>query len=139
MAKMIILHDSSNSLTQVKVEGELEHQNILPVLRDCYSEGASKNFVWDFTEGNLREITADELRKLARIAKTYGPESEAGKTALVMDKRANFGVGRMFEVYAESEGLDYEIRTFYQLGEAYQWFGLSEGSITFDQENTVSL
>lgn len=121
----------------MEVGGELEHNDILPVLQDCYQEKPSQFFIWDFSKGNLREITADELRKLAHVAQEYGPSQIEGKTALVMEKRANFGVGRRFEVYAESQGLPYEIRTFYSEEEALEWLDLKDKVLHFDSKEEV--
>ena len=137
MSTITISHDYSNSLTHVEVVGELDHHDVLPVLRDCYEEKSSSLFIWDFSKGNLKEITADDLRKLAHIAQEFGPNQITGKTALVMEKRANFGVGRMFEVYAESQGLPYEIRTFYTEEKALEWLDLKNAVLHFDRRKKV--
>jgi hypothetical protein len=71
----------------------------------------------DATRANLASVTGEALRLIA--ARTSG--GRVGRTALVADKDAVYGVLRMFQAYSERV----ECRVFRQRSEALAW--LAEG------------
>jgi len=52
-----------------------------------------------------------------------------GKTAIVVNETLKFGLVRMYETFAEREGIATETRPFYDLAEAAQWLGDSIANI----------
>jgi hypothetical protein len=66
------------------------------------------------------DLTADQIRMLAGW-KLYSPTS---KRAFLASAPHVFGVGRMWEAYAEFSHNTTQIRVFYELASALEWIGL---------------
>jgi hypothetical protein len=84
------------------------------------------DFNVDFNEFvDLRAVTGfdlsgDQVRMLARW-KLYSPKSR--RAFLASDPHV-FGVGRMWEAYAEFSHATSQIQVFYELAPALEWLGL---------------
>jgi hypothetical protein len=64
-------------------------------------------------------LTADEIRRLVKRARSLAAEQRLGPTALVVDNDVSYGMGRMYAIL--SEDFDPEFGVFRDLGQAAAW------------------
>ncbi len=72
----------------------------------------------------MSKITSDEFRKITKEVKNRSNKRAGGKTAFVSTKDIGFGLGRMFEILAEIEGIQFEYKNFKSITEAKEWLGV---------------
>ena len=75
--------------------------------------------LWDYRESSLVNFNSDSLKILATKVGPY-LERAAARVALVAGSDVDFGVLRMWEVYAE-DGAPRTRRVFRTMDEAYAW------------------
>jgi len=81
-------------------------------------EGVNRR-LWDVR--NVRETpeTTDELREAAALVTRLRDLFQGGRVAIVVSTDLYFGLARMFQVFAENSGIDYQI--FREIDEARDW------------------
>ena len=124
MANIEITIEQENDLTIFTVEGELTANEIIKYSSKFYDKKPTKKILWDATKGSVSKITSGEFRKIAKEMKKFTKKREGGKTALVGSFDADFGLARMYEVYAESEELPVSYGIFRDIDEAKEWLNL---------------
>ena len=77
-----------------------------------------KAVVWDFREGEF-DLSAEEIRGIARYVLDHQPKESPAKVAFVVKRDVDFGMARMFEVYRDQPGT--EFRVFRNCEEALNW------------------
>ncbi len=90
-----------------------------------YAGKVTKYTLWDFTQSTSSVITNSDLRNIIKITKKYAELRRGGKTALVFNKLLDFGLGRMFETFAQIEDMPFELRSFRNMEKALEWLGIS--------------
>ena len=73
------------------LDGLLEHEEWQP--------GAS--FLMDHTGLNSNPLSTNEMKAIAKICESRGPELGASKCALLVTSDLEFGLARMWDVYVE--------------------------------------
>ena len=120
MAKIDIYPDSQNDLTVYTVHGELTAEEIIKTI----PQYSTRLILWDAREGTLGQISTDELRKISKTAQALNNKRIEGKTAFVGKKDIDYGIGRMYEAFADLEGLPFEYSTFKSMEDAKHWLGI---------------
>lgn len=79
---------------------------------------------FDFRDVNLKDATAFELRKLIRARLELSNASEQAPSAFLVGDDVSFGMMRMYNTYAELEGLreEYLSCVTEDVDEAVTWF-----------------
>jgi hypothetical protein len=121
MANIKIDIEPENGITIFTVEGDLTADEILDYSLRFYDKNPTRLVLWDATRGTLNKVTGSDLRDIANAMKEHTRKREGGKTALVGQHGLNFGIARMYAVYAEIEGLAVSYRAFRDTGEAMKW------------------
>ncbi len=81
--------------------------------------------LWDLREANFTDLETSTLRQIAEFIKLkYAPHYSDHKAALVASKNLEYGLCRVYAVYANILPID--IRVFRTLEDAYGWFGISQ-------------
>jgi hypothetical protein len=79
--------------------------------------------VWDLRRGSLKPFRGDSIQSMVEfVAKRLAVRGH-GKGALVVSQQVNYGIGRMFEAYADQ--VPAELRVFQDFDEAMGWVGAS--------------
>lgn len=124
MATIEIMIDTDKDLTVFEVRGDLTAEEIMRYSSEYYQTRPTKLVLWDCSSGSVKNITSKEFRQIAEKMKKIAEKRVGGKTAFVGDVTADFGMGRMYEAFAEIEGLPVEYRTFKNLEDARKWLGV---------------
>ena len=120
MATIDVSIDSQNDVTVFTVRGELTADDILKTI----GEYSTTLILWDAMDGSVSNISAEDFRKISRIVKTTTKKSSRGKTAFVGRQEIDFGLGRMYEAFANIANLPIEYKTFKNVDEAKDWLGI---------------
>lgn len=113
-----------SGLTINIAKGEIKLEDLLNWISSYYSGITTKYILWDFNEADLSNITTEEIRKIAKEVKKKSDIRAGGKTALVFNGDLDFGLGRMYEAFAEIEGIKFESMSFQNIAEARKWLGV---------------
>jgi hypothetical protein len=116
--------DMSLNLTINIAEGIILIDDLSAWVTEYYGGTVTEFVLWDFTEADLSKITTGEFIKLVELVKNKSNLREGGKTPLVFKKDSGFGLGRMFEVYSELEGMKFEFMSFRSMKKARKWLGV---------------
>lgn len=116
----------SNNLTTHVVKGNVRSLDIIPKVKAFLSGTPTKFVIWDFTEGSIASIYAEDIELMARTLKKLAEARKDGKTALVFSDNLSYGIGRMFEAYFSMEKMPVEFQSFHSLKEARQWLGIKD-------------
>ncbi|MBT8449987.1 MAG: hypothetical protein KJO69_09870 [Gammaproteobacteria bacterium] len=74
--------------------------------------------IWDVTELDFSQITADFQRELILIRKSF-PERHPARIAVVVPDQLGFGMARMYEMLSMDVGDN--LKVFYDFAEAEEW------------------
>ena len=108
-----VIHIAAGELSVEKIRtafaARLEHPDYRPGMK----------VLWDCSKATLSSMSADEIWELAEFNNRRADTRGMGKSAIVVSKDGDFGVGRMFEFYAC--GLPWETAVFRDLESAMRW------------------
>jgi len=109
----LVIHIAAGELSAEKIktafEARLENPDYRPGMK----------VLWDCSRATLSSISADEVWDLAELNTRRANIRGLGKSAIVVSKDVDFGVGRMFEFYAC--GLPWQTAVFRDLESAMHW------------------
>ncbi|GEM_PF-3078820 len=78
--------------------------------------------LFDLRDVGSFSIGYDGVQDVTEFVKSTGERFSRGKVAYVASRDMPYGIGRIFEVFAES--VDIELKAFRNLGDACDWLGL---------------
>jgi len=110
--------DRSAGIWVVTVGERLTLEDVSEIAATTDWEGVNRR-LWDVR--NVRETpeTTDELREAAALVTRLRDLFQGGRVAIVVSTDLYFGLARMFQVFAENSGIDYQI--FREIDEARDW------------------
>lgn len=120
---MEISFDQDRGVCYLRLAGQPDKQEILAafdaaVTDERYSSGMGR--LWDFRNADLSLLNAGTIAAMAEHPMQYPSGINDVKVAFVASRALEFGLSRMFEVFASSAG-DTKVRVFYSLDEAESW------------------
>ncbi|HUI93387.1 MAG TPA: hypothetical protein VLX68_14160 [Chitinivibrionales bacterium] len=116
----VIVNKECNLTTYVS-KGVLAFDGIRDAIAAFYEGAPTLHIIWNLTEADLSNLSGDEVRDLAKTAKSHYRSREGGKTALVASSDADYGLARMYEVFTEFAKLPASVKVFRTMEEAQQW------------------
>ena len=118
------LTDQARGLTTHKVMGDILSIKFLPVL-ELLAQTATRLVLWDLrTADYISSISSDSTEDIVKHLKDI-PVTPGGRVAFVFSSQSDYGIGRMYETYARTEDLTFEVAVFLSMEEAEAWLGLS--------------
>ncbi|RPJ07110.1 MAG: hypothetical protein EHM37_18490 [Deltaproteobacteria bacterium] len=120
MPVVIEKHPALN-LTIFKATGSVPFSEQRQVLTSFYEGSPTSNVIWDFTRATDVTISNSELRAIIQYTKEHAARRQAGRTALVVNTKLQYGLARMTSTFAEIEQTPWPIMVFEQLDEALTW------------------
>lgn len=124
MGSIVTNIDVSLQLTINTVKGHLLIAELLNWVSDYYSGTVTRFILWDLTEANLSKISTEEFRNIVQEVKKKSETRTSGKTAFVVKRDFEFGIGRMIETFGEIEKVNFENRSFRSMADAKKWLGV---------------
>jgi hypothetical protein len=116
--------DMPLGLTENVAKGVIKLEDILNWVSNYYSGTVTQLMSWDLTEADLSEITITELKEIVAVVKKKYYLRQNGKTAIVSNGAIEYGIGRIFQGFAETEGIEFEYKVFRKMSEAKEWLGV---------------
>lgn len=113
--------DDEKGLTTHVVKGPISEAEMYRALEAFYRGEPTRLTLWDLSQSELVHITREMLRQFIRRAAKLGAARKGGRTAIVAPEDAQYGLGRMSEVYAEIEGAPFSLRVFRSREDALAW------------------
>ncbi len=122
--------DEERGLAVQEIHGDLSTDEILKAQHELYVERAfdpAKPCLWDATEGNVAAaMTGREMQTAASRGSALWDRMAGGRTAILVARESDFGMGRMYELMASD--MPRELKVFRDRDEALAWlFGKATG------------
>jgi len=121
MGNFEISVDADTQLSIAVFHGMISANDIISAQEQFYSKSPTLNILVDFSQIEAFDVTPEMLTQMLNVAKKNGKPRIGGKTALLFSKDSFFGMGRMYDIKAELEGLPFLVRTFRSKDEALAW------------------
>jgi hypothetical protein len=118
--------DRDGNLTIFTVTGEIDHEQIIEELRKFYASDFTNNVLWDFTGANSIKLQAAHLKQIISVAKEHAHLREGGRTAFLISRDLELGMGQMYKAIAEIRGHPIRHFTSRCVDEAKKWLQSGE-------------
>ena len=113
--------DESADWTDVKATGTLGMQELMEFMAEIYSGNVTTRILLDFREADISVVSSDELMDIAKAVSEKLAGAPQGRSAIVVSSDPEYGIGRMFESYAQIAKIGREYRSFRDMSEARAW------------------
>jgi hypothetical protein len=124
MGKIKIDINESENLTIITVTGTIAYDDIVQGIEDFYEGKTTPFLIWDASNTDPRHISSQDIEQFVDIVRKYADTRKGGKTAFVSPKDLAFGISRVFTAISEMKNMPIEFRSFRNLDEAKEWFGI---------------
>ena len=114
-------------LTIFTATGIVPFSEQMKILRSFYHGSPTRNVIWDFTQAEEVKISSTELQTIVQYTKAHSAQRPGGRTALVVDTKFKYGLGRMASTFAEIEATPWDMEVFDHLDQAMAWISGSTG------------
>jgi hypothetical protein len=115
--------DPDTGMRQHAVTGDLTFDGLMSALAGIYADPAfrpEQNSLWDLRETRATEISVTDLRRIVDLVRENWGTTGAPKSALVVSSDLDFGMGRMYEAFLDSD-MGSQVRVFRDIDEARNW------------------
>ena len=110
-----------NKIIINSVVGEVNFDKIAEYISENIESWISKPVIWDMSKADLSTVPSDQLRSFLQKMQSLSKKKSGEKTAIVAPQDMEYGMMRMFEIFAENESFEMELRVFRTIEEAKQW------------------
>ena len=115
--------DETMDMAVQEIRGDLTADEVLKAQHELYVElgfDPAKPCLWDATEGNVAgAMTGGDMQGAARRSSALWERMAGGRTAILVARESDFGMGRMYEQLAA--GMPRELGVFRDREEALVW------------------
>jgi len=117
--------DKEYQLTVHIFSGVVRAQDLMDAVKKLYESELTPHHLWDLTAADLSSLQGMDLDDLAKLAKQSAPDRKGGRTAIVSSSDLGFGLGRVYQAYAEYSQQRVEIKIFHARDEAEAWIKMA--------------
>jgi len=113
--------DINEDYVKITYTGKISIENIKKAIEELHENPKRRskmNSLWDLRNTDLKDVKSRDLKELAYFISNK-KEKISSKIAIVVGKDVDFGVARMWEVYAEI--VPRERKVFRNMDEAIIW------------------
>ena len=111
----------SDDLTEHIVTGVVTDKEMFDCESEFYDNGPTNLQIWDLSAAILTNITIEGMRQFVARSSGLGKVRSGGRTALVVQSKLQYGLGRMAESFGDFESLPFTFRLFRNRSEAITW------------------
>lgn len=112
-------------LTVYETQGPMTVADVSDTVTNCLTDNPTQLVIWDIRAASFSGVTADDLRNVVIKARPLADSRAGGKTAIVCAGGAEFGLARLFQIYAELYEAPIDIKVFETMDNAIDWLGLN--------------
>ena len=123
MIESVVVEEQN--LTIITGTGKLTKDELVQAIQSFYQGTPTINVLWNLLEADVSNIISDEVSDLANFVKSIAHSRPDGKTALVATWDATFGMGRMYQTWADVSEQTSHVNVFRTIDEAHSWMGLA--------------
>ena len=117
--------EAENDLTVVTVAGEVDAEQVLGQVISFLSGEPTQLVLWDFREGSLAGLSSADLQLLIERGAPFADSRKGGRTAIVCSKEVDYGLSRMFQIFASLRYVPFEVQVFRSTQEARKWLSVN--------------
>lgn len=115
-----ILYEAQNDVVILRVVGGVTFAEILEAMRQYFPK-VTRHLIWDYTDGNLDNVTADDFKSVPEISSKYFSNRKSGKTAFACPSDNVYGMFRMYTAFADMKNMPYEYGVLRSFEDALNW------------------
>lgn len=115
------IRDDSTQITEHIAMGTIIDDEMFASQKEFLEHDPTKLELWDMTGSDLSKITITGMRQFMNRAVQLGEARRGGKTAVVVQSKLQYGIGRIAEAFAEFLNFPFDFRLFNQRDEAISW------------------
>ena len=116
-------HELSPRCTIHTVEGPVTSGDIARVIAMYAHDPPELLMIWDFRQADTSPILTQDIQRLVDLVSRCTEFWEGGKIAGVFSQDVGYGLGRMFQSFAERKPISGEFQCFRDMREAQEWLG----------------
>jgi len=105
------------SVVEFIMEGVCDIEEVLHIIGSQYCN-ISKGVLWNFTNGSNANLSPDDMNRIAQMVKKHAIHK---KTAYVGSADLEFGLLRMYEIYALIQSVPPVMKVFRDRTDAIKW------------------
>jgi hypothetical protein len=121
-----INYEKVDDIVVLRVIGAVTFTQITDAMNQ-YFPLISKHLIWDYTEGDLENVSPLDFSKVPDISKKlFTNRLHGGRTAFVCPADYLYGMFRMYTAYADIQAMPYEYDVCKSFREAVVWVGNSK-------------
>ena len=113
--------EAENDLTDVTVAGKVDVEQVLGQIISFLSGEPTQLVLWDLREGTLTGLSSTDLQLLVERGAPFADSRKGGRTAIVCSKEVDYGLSRMFQIFASHQHIPIEVQVFRSTHEARKW------------------
>ena len=100
--------DRAAGIWELTTDGSITLEEIAELALTNEWEGV-RRFLWDHRGVREAPESTDDLREAAAFSNEVRDLFAGGRVAIVVSSDLDFGLARMFQVFAEGSGIDHEV------------------------------
>ncbi len=93
--------EPEHDLTVLRSRGRLRQERLVERLKDFYVHHPTRRLLWDLTEASLAELSREDAKAILATAMAHCDSRPEGRTAIVAPGDLEFGMCRMYCIFAE--------------------------------------
>ncbi len=121
--------DREHNMAVQKIEGDLGASEIIAAQKRLYVDlefDPKRPCLWDASNGRVAgAVSAEQMRASAAESQVLWKKMAGGKTAILVGRESDYGMGRMYEMLADR--MPRQLRVFRSRREAIEWLTLEDG------------
>jgi hypothetical protein len=121
MSETIVTINSDLDLTTLTTVGLITSDEIKSQIRKFYAGLVTKNVLWDLAAADLSAVSTQNIREIVFLTTKHSSSRPGGKTAILISRDLEYGIGRMFAVLKEVEKSQVLHETFRDMTAALDW------------------
>jgi hypothetical protein len=115
-----IICENQNDIVMLRVIGGVTFAEIAEAVKEHFPK-VTRHLLWDYTHGNLDNVTADDCKKITDLSAKYFVNRKFGRTAFACPDQCTYGMFRMYTAFADIKGLPYEYAVHRNFENALEW------------------
>ena len=109
MGNINTIHYRKLNYVKQKCVGTVDLREVTKKIEEHLRKSPKRNILWDLTEADPTELTAEQIRMLALQIAEAKPE---GRSALLVNSKFSLGLANMFATYMDLELPNISLRVF---------------------------
>jgi hypothetical protein len=115
-----IIYENQNDIVILRVIGGATFAEIAEAVKQHFPK-VTRHLIWDYTNGNLNNVTAEDLKIVPDMSAKYFVDRKYGKTAFACPGLYTYGMFRMYTAFADMKSMPYEYGVHRGFEDALKW------------------